>query len=552
MLLKNPPKTLRCLDFLSSLTTVEAYEDLARFLRSLPKLERIHERRFLARTDLYYLIRYELHREDVARQWILDRAKEVEADPNGHIDIWSRDHYKSSLITYGKTIQDILASHGYDPLSCWDGIEPTFCIFSHIRPIAKAFLSQIKQEFEMNDDLKALFPDVLWDNPKKEAPKWSEDDGIVVKRRAVQKEKTIEAWGLVDGMPTSKHFTVRIYDDVVTEKSVTTSEMIKKTTQAWELSLNLGIDGGFERYIGTRYSIADSYRTIMERKAAVPRIYPATDTGRADGNPVLMSVEEWEKRKRNTSPYILSCQMLCNPTQEEGAFFKMIEGRTIRFYDPTPEDPGSPEALPRYLQKYATTDGAVTDERDAVEGQTSYTVHIVFGVDPNDDIYLFDVWRKQAETDKWIDAQIDLVLKHGRQIVTWWGEGGVIEKAVGPLRRKKMQDRRVFFTYETLPTIGEGNKEMRATSFQGRWNSGKVLLPRGAEWVTDLILEMTNFPSDPINDQVDGLGMIGRALDDVHRAGVPSPAPSTAVDSPEFILAQITAMGITRKGAFDS
>ena len=37
---------------------------------------------------------------------------------------------------------DILQSHGEDPLPEWEGIEPTFGIFSHTRPVAKGFLRQ--------------------------------------------------------------------------------------------------------------------------------------------------------------------------------------------------------------------------------------------------------------------------------------------------------------------------------------------------------------------------------------------------------------------------
>lgn len=61
-----------------------------------------------------------------------------------------------------------------------------------------------------------------------------------MRRKSNPKESTVEAWGLVDGQPTGKHFKLLIYDDVVTLESVTSPEMIAKVTNAWALSLNLG------------------------------------------------------------------------------------------------------------------------------------------------------------------------------------------------------------------------------------------------------------------------------------------------------------------------
>jgi hypothetical protein len=146
--------------------------------------------------------------------------------------------------------------------------EATICIFSHTRPAAKKFLRQIKLELELNHELKALYPDVLWEDPAKEAPKWSEDDGLIVKRKSNPKEATLEAWGIIDGQPTGVRFEVLVYDDVITEKTVTTPEQIEKATESWALSLNLAPEGAVYRYIGTRYHFFDTYRTIMDRGAA--------------------------------------------------------------------------------------------------------------------------------------------------------------------------------------------------------------------------------------------------------------------------------------------
>ena len=178
--------------------------------------------RSLCLCDLYYLLVRACKRSDMLHPWIYARVREVEAKPNGHLDIWSREHYKSTTITFGKTIQDILI----DP-------EVTVGIFSHTRPIAKAFLRMIMRELESNEVLHQAFPDVLWGKDTRQAQKWSEDDGIIVRRKSNPNEATVEAWGLVDGQPTSKHFQILLYDDIVVQASVTTPEMIDKTRTAF-------------------------------------------------------------------------------------------------------------------------------------------------------------------------------------------------------------------------------------------------------------------------------------------------------------------------------
>lgn len=276
--------------------------------------------RHLCRTDTFFLLWFGLGRKDVAKTWLLERCKEFDTDPNGFLDLWARDHYKSTIITYAGTIREILSSHGDNPIN---DREQCIGIFSHTRPIAKGFLRQIKYEFETNELLKSLFPDVLWQNPAKDAPKWSEDDGITVKRKGNPKEATLEAWGLVDGQPTGKHFTGMVYDDVVTRESVTTPEMIAKTTQAVELSFNLGSQGQeWRRMIGTRYHFNDTYKPMISRGTFKPRIYTCTVDGTIDGDPVLLDREIIARKRRDMGAYTFACQMLQDPKGDETQGFK--------------------------------------------------------------------------------------------------------------------------------------------------------------------------------------------------------------------------------------
>lgn len=319
--------------------------------------------RRLCKEDLFFLLVIGCKRKDINRDWLYARCREVESDPDGYMDLWSREHYKSSIITFGLTIKDILN----DP-------EVTVGIFSHTRPIAKSFLSQIKRELETNQFLKDLFPDILYANPHKDSPKWSLDDGIIVKRKSNPKESTIEAWGLVDGQPTSKHYSRLIYDDVVTKESVSTPEMIAKVTESFGLSLNLAGNDCRKRYIGTRYHANDTYKTILDRGTAVPRIYAATDNGELTGNPIFMTQAQFDEKVRDMGSYLASCQLLQNPLADGAMGFK--------------------EDWLRYYTNLTSFIGwnfyVLVDPAGEKKKSNDYTVIVVIGLAPDGNYYLVD------------------------------------------------------------------------------------------------------------------------------------------------------------------
>lgn len=333
--------------------------------------------RWLARNDLFYLLIRLLRRQDLNSDFHFARCREIAENPDGYLDLWAREHGKSSCITFGLTIQDILR----DP-------EVTVGIFSFNRPTAKAFLGQIMREFEDNKYLIWLFSDILWAEPRKEAPKWGEEGGLIVKRKSNPKESTVEAWGLVDGQPTGRHFILRVYDDVVTRESVTTVEQVHKTTAAWELSLNLGVSkerGGRVRYIGTRYSLYDSYSEMLQRGAVKPRIYAATHNGRFDGKPVLFSQEEWDEILRHRSRQSIAAQQLQNPMADEDATFRP---EWLRFY----------EVRPRTLNVYI-----MADPSKGRGAESDNTAIAVVGVASNGAKYLLDgVCHRMTLSQRWV------------------------------------------------------------------------------------------------------------------------------------------------------
>jgi hypothetical protein len=329
--------------------------------------------RRLCLIDRYYLLIKVLHRHDAWHPWLYARCREVEASPDGHLDLWSRGHYKSTIVTFSGSIQEILR----DP-------EITIGIFSHTAPIAKKFLAQIQREFEANEQLKALFPHILYQNPEAQAPSWSIDKGITVRRKGNPKEATVEAHGLVDGMPTSVHYRLRIYDDVVVDKSVTTPEQVQKTTDAYSLSQALGTENGRVWGIGTRYDFADTYDWILKKGGLKPRIYPATHNGMRDGRLVLFSAEEWANRLRDHTDSDISCQYMQNPLAGEARMFNVEDVQTY-------------EVRPETLMVYILCDPA----RSKKSGSAN-TAMMVVGLDYASNKYLLDgVDHKMDLMERW-------------------------------------------------------------------------------------------------------------------------------------------------------
>lgn len=446
-------------------------------------------KRNLAQTDLFFLLLFICKRRDLNGDFFYERCNEVQADPNGRLDLWAREHGKSSLITFGLSLQDILN----DP-------EVTIGIFSFNRPTAKAFLRQIKLEMERNDDLKALFPDILWADPKAESPKWSEDEGIIVKRKGNPKESTVEAWGLVDAQPTSKHFQIMVYDDVVTIDSVTGPEMMKKVSTAWELSRNLTKEGGVSRYIGTRYHTNDAYKTIIDRRAAIQRIYAGTRDGTENGEPYLWTRERLKEKRREMGPYTFAAQILQDPTADNKQGFKID---WLRYHNIGGDA--------RNLNKYILVDPA-----NAKKKESDYTAMGVIGLGADGNYYLVDGIRDRLNLRERGDALFAL---HRR-----WRPMGVGYEQYGmqsdiQYLQERMNDEN--YRFDIKPLGGHVAKQDRIKGLVPVFEASRFLLPETLYKtdyegrVIDLVQQFINeeYTAFPVGLHEDFFDMLARILD---------------------------------------
>lgn len=464
-------------------------------------LLRLRENKMMAelgKQDLFFMLTVICNRQDANREWIFDRCREVEQRPDFNLDLWAREHYKSTIITFAKSIQDIV-----------EDSDVTIGLFSHTRPIAKAFLRQIMAEFETNEFMKDLYPDVLFREPRREARKWSEDGGIVVKRRANPKEATIEAWGLVDGQPTSKHFDILLYDDIVTLESVTTPEQMKKTTTAWEISLNLGRDGGKIRYAGTRYHFNDTYSVMLKRGSATPRIYPATDDGTMGGRPVLISQESLGQKRRDMGSYTFSCQMLLNPVEDSAMGFKRA---WIMRYMTMPD--------PRTLNIYLLVDPAGEKKKNS-----DYTVMAAVGLGADHNFYLLDGVR----------ARMNLTERTSRlfQLHRKWKPKAVGYEKYGmqaDIQHIEEVQEQINYRFKIIPLGGQMPKNDRIRKLVPVHETGRFRYPPKLPFMDENGV-MQDFVQQYLDDEYDAfpvavhddmLDCIARILDEELRADFPA------------------------------
>jgi predicted phage terminase large subunit-like protein len=214
--------------------------------------------------------------------------------------------------------------------------------------------------------------------------------------------------------------------------------------------------------------------------------------------PERYPLEELKRTRKAVGPRVWRSLYQQEPTAEQGDYFKR---EWFKFYQPKNQ--------PKDLHKYGASDYAVTD------GGGDFSEHGVFGLDVSSDVYVLDWWRDQTSSDVWIDSKLDLVTLH--KPFAWFGESGVIEKAVQPLLTMRMRERKVHFRMEWLSSIHD--KAIRARAFQALCASGRVWIPDTPEGHR-LVEQLVKFPAGKLDDSVDVCSLFGRALDQTHPAVV--------------------------------
>ena len=296
---------------------------------------------------------------------------------------------------------------------------------------------------------------------------------------------------------TGRGADILLIDDPFKDRQEADSETRRETVWNWYTSTAYTrlMPGGAVVVINTRWHDDDLSGRLIEQmenggdKWEVLSL-PAIDSEGSALWPSWYPVERLNEIKSVLPARDWNSLYQQNPIPDDGDFFK---AQWFADYN----------ELPQGLTYYGASDYAVTD------GDGDYTEHGIFGIDQSKNIYVADWWRGQKTSDVWIDAKCDLIIKY--KPAGWFGEGGVIKRAIEPYMIQRMTQRNAFCYIEWMPSVSD--KPTRARSIQAMASMGKISFPKMASWKTDIITQLLRFPAGKYDDAVDVFSLIGRGIE---------------------------------------
>jgi len=221
--------------------------------------------------------------------------------------------------------------------------------------------------------------------------------------------------------------------------------------------------------------------------------------------PEWFDEKHWQNFRKN--PRTWSALFQQRPSPDTGSYFLREWLRLV---------PRSAVPPSETMSIYGGSDYAVTADGG------DYTVHVVVGIDHEGRMWLLDMWRQQAASDRWVESFCDLV--HKWKPIGWAEETGQIKSSVGPFLVKRMLETGAFVAREQFAT-NSGNKAVRAQSLRGRMALSGLYMAEDAPFVADLISEMMSFPVGARSpDQVDALALVSQLMDRMVTGAAPKQA----------------------------
>ena len=412
--------------------------------------------------------------------------------------------FKSSIITVGHTLW-LLAN---DP-------NARLLLYADSTEKAEGFLSGIKAHL-LGTVQRSVFRTVFgpWEvDPKKGV--WNQGALTIAPRTHAHIEPSVDTAG-TETSKVGKHYSRMKFDDLVSDKTVTTRELMDKTESVYKNAGSLLQPSGTTDLAGTRWHFGDLYGRLLVEHRGDPRFalfhrkafegtrYFFTTIGKDSLTPDFLA----QKRKAQGSA-LFSALYQNEPVDDETATFKVHD---FTFYDRAQTPPGL----------YITCCLDPIPPHEGTKGDDAALT--VVGTDHQLNLYLLDLVAGRLQPSDQIEEVFRL---HQKWHLNCFGvETNAFQKVMRRDIEFRYQEERLrnpnfrFFQIEEFVGSSLPNKELRIRGLQPYHERGALKFPgTSVETLTglyrDLAYQLIQFPKSAKDDLADSLAGHIR----LHRAG---------------------------------
>lgn len=458
--------------------------------------------------DLYLLTKGILGYRELVPSLHKELAEFITHAPQNRAIILPRGHFKTTISTKGFVIWLTLPDETgeWKDLFPFKGPNVRILIVSANFSNASKMLREIREQYETNQLLRALFPELI---PNIRKVKWN-DAEFCLARSATHSESTVTAFG-IGGKAASTHYDVIIIDDPIDpeNKTVPSKEEIDRATEFADTCNPLlnSPSEGIIQHIGTRWAYWDYLAHVAEKlpkssifeKKAISQgrwdVTAATDESGiygafVEGDPLFperFTLETLSKIRRNSGDYSFSSQYLNDPVPAEQLVFRPQDDR---FFERLPN-------LITGLNFYVLIDPAISTKKQACR-----TAIVRVAVHSSGAYYIDDYFVGRITNHETVQRACEMVTRSSVPPKSCGVEAVAYQEALKNDLEREFIQRGIHTPVEPVRPGSHESKEMRIQALQPIHQRGHFFI---RTWMDELTLEMRQFPFGKYVDILDAI-----------------------------------------------
>ena len=408
------------------------------------------------------------------------------------------------------SFKSYIGTIGYALWTLWRDPNQRILIYSDAAEKAEGFLLGIKNHILgliMGSDFRALTQPTWEVDPQQQT--WNQSAIVIKPRTEASEMPSVDTAGL-DTSKVGKHYDIIIFDDLVTDKNVTTKELMDKVNECYRKSKSLLKPGGLTLLLGTRWHEGELYGRLLAEASPGLSVFLRDAEVAPDGTPypfadIGLTASFLTRQKAEQGTRIYSCLYRLNPQDDETRTFK---AKDFAFYQADRQT----ETFKQWVSQLY-----ITCVLDAIPPPTSDhgddAAITVVGTDAEHTLYLLDAVAGRLSPDQQIEEVLSLhaawrfrkfgLETNAFQRMLW----STLEQRLKALRT---DPRWTPFSIVEFSGLTQGNKEQRIQGLQPWHERGLLKLPGtklellSGVW-SQLAYQMLQFPHSQKDDLVDSL-----------------------------------------------